>query len=143
GVDGTPLHVAAAKGFHKGMVMLIHEGANVDSEQESGATPLYISARQGRLEYVKVLVGAKANPLLPAYDGERLSRLEVVRELVQRFGIDGCSRDGGTQALVEAACHNQVDVVTFLLDNGVVDAEGIALCAAVEGRREECIKLLL
>ncbi|CBJ33667.1 EsV-1-1 [Ectocarpus siliculosus] len=26
GVDGTPLHVAAAKGFHKGMVMLIHAG---------------------------------------------------------------------------------------------------------------------
>ncbi|CAN0185881.1 unnamed protein product [Ectocarpus sp. 6 AP-2014] len=31
GVDGTPLHVAAAKGFHKGMVMLIHAGANVDA----------------------------------------------------------------------------------------------------------------
>ncbi|CAN0297664.1 unnamed protein product, partial [Pylaiella littoralis] len=151
GVDGTPLHVAAAKGFHKGMVMLIHAGANVDSEQEGGATPLYISARQGRLEDVRVLVGAKANPLLPAYDGESLpldaaaenGHLEVVRELVQRFGIDGCSRDGGAQALVEAASQNQVDIVTFLFDNGAVDAEGIALCAAVEGRREECIKLLL
>ncbi|CAM9159596.1 unnamed protein product, partial [Sphacelaria rigidula] len=151
GVDGTPLHVAAAKGFHKGMVMLIHAGANVDSEQESGATPLYISARQGRLDDVTVLVGAKANPPLPAYDGESLpldvaaenGHLGVVRELVQRFGIDGCSRDGGAQALVEAASQNQVDIVTFLFDNGAVDAEGIALCAAVEGWREECVKLLL
>ncbi|CAN0105571.1 unnamed protein product, partial [Pylaiella littoralis] len=150
GVDGTPLHVAAAEGFHEGMVVLIHAGANVDSEQESGATTLYISARQGRLDDVRVLVGAKANPLLPAYDGESLpldaaaenGNLEVVRELVQRFGIDGCSLDGGTQALVEAASQNQVDIVTFLFDNGAVDAEGIALCAAVEGRREECIKLL-
>ncbi|CAN0221576.1 unnamed protein product, partial [Ectocarpus sp. 4 AP-2014] len=69
--------------------------------------------------------------------------LEVVRHLVQRFAIDGCSRDDGAQALVEAASQNQVDTVTFLFDNGVVDAEGIALCAAVEGRREECIELFL
>ncbi|CAN0238495.1 unnamed protein product, partial [Ectocarpus sp. 4 AP-2014] len=137
---------------HKGMVMLIHAGANVDSsERESGATPLYISARQGRLEDVKVLIGAKANPLLPAYDGESLpldaaaenGYLGVVRELVQRFEIDGCSRDGGAQALVEAASQNRVDIVTFLFDNGAVDAEGIALCTAIEGRREEYVKLLL
>ncbi|CAB1102520.1 unnamed protein product [Ectocarpus sp. CCAP 1310/34] len=126
GVGCTPLHVAAAKGFHKGMVMLIHAG-------------------------VKGFVGAKANPILAAYDGESLpldvaaenGQLGVVRELEQRFGIDGCSCDGGAQALVEAASQNQVDIVTFLFDNGVVDAEGIALCAAVEGRREECIELLL
>ncbi|CAN0390169.1 unnamed protein product, partial [Scytosiphon promiscuus] len=30
-------------------------------KDEGGATPLYISARQGRLEDVRVLVGAKAN----------------------------------------------------------------------------------
>ncbi|CAM9843592.1 unnamed protein product [Ectocarpus sp. 8 AP-2014] len=31
GVDGTPLHVAAAKGFHKGMVRLIHEAGGCSS----------------------------------------------------------------------------------------------------------------
>ncbi|CAM9732250.1 unnamed protein product [Ectocarpus sp. 4 AP-2014] len=31
GVDGTPLHVAAAKGFHNGMVMLIHAAGGCSS----------------------------------------------------------------------------------------------------------------
>lgn len=70
--------MAAVKGFHEGMVVLIDAGENVDNEQESRATPLYFSV-QGRLQDVKVLVGATANALLPAYEGESL-RLDAAAE---------------------------------------------------------------
>ncbi|CAM9320586.1 unnamed protein product, partial [Pylaiella littoralis] len=69
--------------------------------------------------------------------------LEVVRELVYWYGIDRCTSDGGALALATAASRNNVDIVTFLCDAGVVDTEGVALCAAIEGCSEACIYLLL
>ncbi|CAN0264637.1 unnamed protein product, partial [Scytosiphon promiscuus] len=69
--------------------------------------------------------------------------LKVVRELVQRIGIDGCTCDGGALVLVVAASRNHENIVAFLCDAGVVDTEGVALCAAVEGCSEACVKLLL
>lgn len=50
-------------------------------------------------------------------------RLEVVHELVRRFGIDGCSFDGDIEALDAAAFVNHTDVVAFQCDSGVVDTE--------------------
>ncbi|CAN0346916.1 unnamed protein product, partial [Hapterophycus canaliculatus] len=72
--DGaTALHLSVFNQHLAVSKALIKAGAEVEARcQESGATPLYTSARQGRLEDVKVLVGAKANPLVPAYDGESL-----------------------------------------------------------------------
>ncbi|CAM9689808.1 unnamed protein product, partial [Ectocarpus sp. 8 AP-2014] len=62
GVYDTPLHVAATKGFCQGMVVLM------DSRRECGSTPLFEAAKDGRLEAVKILLRANANPLLSAYE---------------------------------------------------------------------------
>ncbi|CAN0457603.1 unnamed protein product, partial [Ectocarpus fasciculatus] len=60
----TPLHLATSVGETAAMRALIEEGASVDSRNPGGATPLYIAAMQGHLGAVKVLLHAKANPLL-------------------------------------------------------------------------------
>ncbi|CAM9937343.1 unnamed protein product, partial [Ectocarpus sp. 8 AP-2014] len=124
GVYDTPLHVAATKGFCQGMVVLIDAGANVDSRLDGGSTPLFEAAKDGRLEAVKILLRANANPLLSAYGSLPLhtavynGHLKVVRELVHWYGTDRCTSDGGVLALVTAASRKQVDIVTFLCDAG-------------------------
>ncbi|CAM9909791.1 unnamed protein product, partial [Ectocarpus sp. 12 AP-2014] len=92
-----------------------------------GGTPLFLAASDGRLEPVRVLLRANANPLLSAYGSLPLGtavydgHLEVVRELVHWYGIDRCTSDSGALALVTAASRNFVDIVAFLCDAGVVD----------------------
>lgn len=150
-VEGrTPLHLVSGEDFYEITAALIGAGANVDCRLKNGATPLYLAACCGKLENVKILIRAKANPLLTA--GKNLpldaaaqeGRLEVVRELIQWFGVDGCSDgDGGTEALCAAAFTNRAHVVTFLCDSGVLDTNGTAFSAAVEGRAKECAKLLV
>lgn len=73
----------------------------------------------------------------------RNGHLEVVRELVDRVGINGCTSAGGESALIEAASLQHANVVAFLCDVDVVDTDGSALGSAVEGKSEECVKLLL
>ncbi|CAN0568743.1 unnamed protein product [Ectocarpus sp. 12 AP-2014] len=83
GID-TPLHVAATKGFCQGMVVLM------DSRLDDGATPLFEVAKDGRLQGVKILLRANANPLLSAYGSPPLymavynGHLNVARELRRR-----------------------------------------------------------
>ncbi|CAM9648869.1 unnamed protein product, partial [Pylaiella littoralis] len=149
GLD-TPLDVAATKGFCQEMKLLMDAGANVDSRLDDGATPLYVAAQKGKLGAVRVLLRANANPLLSAYGSLPIGmavyngHLEVVRELlVHWYGTDRCTSDGGTLALATAASRKHVGIVAFLCDAGVVDTEGVALCAAIEGCSEACVYLLL
>lgn len=145
----TPLHLATGGGFCEGMVALMDAGANVNSRMSNGSTPLYIASCLGNLAAVKVLLHKKANPLLrvnksyPLGVAAQQGHLQVVQELVRRFGADGCSDQGGICALETAVYRNRLDVATFLLDSGIVDCDGTALCAAIEGRNEACIKLMM
>lgn len=145
----TPLHLATEVGFSEGMVALVDAGAKVNSRMSNGATPLYIASCMGNLTAVKILLHKKANPLLrvgtthPIEIAAQQGHLEVVRELVQRLGVNGCSDEGGVGALETAAYKNQLNIVTFLLGSGIVDFDGTALCAAIEGRNEACIKLMV
>ncbi|CAN0349896.1 unnamed protein product [Pylaiella littoralis] len=101
------------------------------------------------MEGVKILLRAYANPLLSAYGSLPLymavydGHQKVVRELVHWYGTDHCTSDGGALALATAASRKHVDIVTFLCDAGVVDTEGVALCAVIEGCSEACVYLLL
>lgn len=148
-IGHTPLHVAVNKGFHDLIEALVRAGANVDSVSRSSRTPLYLAAELGRVQAVKVLLRAKANPfvaedvastILAAVFG---GHLPVVRELVQRVGVDGCTRDGGVDALLYAATVKHARMIAFLCDAGVVDTKGMALCAAIGSCDEESVKVLL
>lgn len=145
----TALHLSAGEGFCPGITALIKAGATVNSRLDNGATPLYLAACCGKIKAVEILLRAKADPLLPvdqdiAFDvAAQEGHLGVIQEFLERFEIDECSRQGGIGALEAAAYMNRVDIATFLCDKGVVDTGGTALCSAIEGRSEACLKLLV
>ncbi|CAN0560928.1 unnamed protein product [Ectocarpus sp. 12 AP-2014] len=145
----TPLHLAAGEGFCEGMVALINAGANVDSRMSDGSTAMYVAACLGNLKAVEILLHKKANPLLrvgpthPLDIATHGGHLGVVQELVQRFGIDGCADEGAIGALETSAYENHQAIMMFLLDAGVRDTDGTALCDAIEGRNQACLKLLV
>ncbi|CAN0170775.1 unnamed protein product, partial [Ectocarpus fasciculatus] len=149
-----PLHFAAEKKHLEVVKVLIHSGSDVNSRMaNSGETPLYGAAWAGSVDVVRELLSAKANPLLTraSYAGQHLpldtaaqnGRLRVVLELLQRFGIRGCSgADGGVKALQLAAMHPHLDVMMALTTAGVVDT-GIALIKATSFNHGEVVKFLL
>jgi len=54
--DGTPLHLAAAKGHIETMQLLISNGACVNSSDKCGGKPLHLAAYQGHNNAVELLI---------------------------------------------------------------------------------------
>ncbi|CBJ33460.1 ankyrin [Ectocarpus siliculosus] len=137
----TPLHLATIAGSFMTMSVLIAAGANVNLRDLQGETPLFKAAELGHLVAVKMLLRAKASALLPRSGPSAIYPLEVaaasghtdiVRELLQRLGIEGCGGpSNGALALAFAASYPSVDVMTILLETGVVGT-GEALSNANE-----------
>ena len=62
GPGGTPLHVAAMKGYIDIIELLLESGANIDAVNDDQETPLYKSCNFNQLDAVKVLLRYGANP---------------------------------------------------------------------------------
>eukprot|EP00752_Nemacystus_decipiens_P009050 g8080.t1 len=154
---GSPCIVASQDRYSEVMSVLITAGANLNSRGVDGSTPLYLAAEKGNVECVKVLLRAKANPLLTMSDSNPKWRRtcvpldiaamrghsEVVGELVQPCGIERCGgASKGVQALEMAAMNRQPDIMALLTDAGVVD-NGIALLSAIMWRSERSAVFLL
>ena len=154
---GTPLHMAAQCGHSGVIAALIEAGAGVNCRAKNGSTPLYLAAMNGRLGAVKELLRVKADPLLTTMSADsrggvsfvpldiaaRDGHSEVVQELIQQVGTQGCGGEsGGVDALAAATANAHVGVMEVLMDAGVVDT-GKALAIAAGSAREVSVKLLL
>ncbi|AAK14613.1 unnamed protein product [Ectocarpus sp. 4 AP-2014] len=147
----TPLHLAAQHGRCAVMEVLMYAGADVDRCLEDGATSMYLAAERGQLRAVEILLANKADPMLATMEGyvpldvaTEKGHVDIVRELVERVGIEGCGGfDGGMVALRLAAQNGHLDILDILHKKGVVDSSGLALCAALMHGGEKTVKLLL
>ncbi|KAF2638340.1 ankyrin [Massarina eburnea CBS 473.64] len=87
----TPLFLAAEKGFHEPIQVLLRSGAKVDAKDMDGNTPLHVSAQTGNKTVVSLLLcsGAKAwelntkgklpRDLVPATSAEREEILDLLK----------------------------------------------------------------
>lgn len=151
-----PLSVAAENGHAVVVRYLIEARANTNSRAVDGLTPLDKAAVHGHFRVVKVLLRAEANALLtfssPSANplvhpdlAAQKGHLEVVRGLIQEYGIGlgRCSgANGGLEALQADAEKQRVDIMAELRDAGVIDT-GQALLSAAKHGREASVKFLL
>lgn len=129
-----PIHSAVERGLAGTTRVLIDAGADVNAETKKGKeTPLLIAAAMGYVELVRMLLRAKADPLLPdceenlgpltrAYlqevnnmvrhpssvnlplEGAAIAgHAKVVCELLQQVGIEGCGEKTGGLGALGAA----------------------------------------
>lgn len=83
----TPLSISTQNDYPEIVEMLIAHGADVNKENNEMLSPLHIACYTGRLEIVKMLVGAKADLYAKTYRGTPLdlakqqNHLEIVKLL--------------------------------------------------------------
>ncbi|CAB1102521.1 unnamed protein product [Ectocarpus sp. CCAP 1310/34] len=154
--DLTPLHHASARGRKALMQHFLRRGAKIDAQARDGATPLMVVTAQQLVSIQILHGGGGANALLPKIDPESRNgksvlpledaaehgNLDIVHELVQLFGIEGCGGpSGGVGALANAAEFGHVGIVALLLDAGVVDT-GETLALANDSGNSAVMKIL-
>ncbi len=124
----TPLHVAARRGLHVPMAILMSSGANVNAADATGNTPLMLSAKGGHVTSVRMLLleGAAAEAInsqgeTAVHHAARGGHWSCMGELLEA-GVDPDVRDlrglspfwcafkSGKMAVVDALLNYNCDV---------------------------------
>ncbi|TRX89494.1 hypothetical protein FHL15_009663 [Xylaria flabelliformis] len=151
----TLLLWAIENGHHEIVQLLIEKGADVESEDSYGYTPLHIAAENGHQEIVQLLIEKGANvesanrsrqtPLLKAVQ----SRHQEIMKLLIEKGANVESKDSYGYAPLHIAAENgHQDIIKLLIEKGAnVESRGSfsrtpLLRAAMNGR-QEIVKLLI
>eukprot|EP01084_Bolivina_argentea_P262610 444150_1 len=129
--------------------------ANPNLRKFDGCTPLYITAQQGNIECMKLLVKSKANvdlsdnegatPLFVACQNDNKEAVEILLFAKADFRIT--RNTDGTTPFIIAAHNGNVEIVHILLKYGANcmyknDTNATALCFAALRGHLDCLKLL-
>ena len=151
----SSLHISVLLGHEAVVELLLEKGADVDSKDDTGRTPLSWAAENGHEAVVKLLLEKGADvSSKDKYGQTPLSwaaenGLEMVMKLLLEKGADVDSKDkDGQTPLSWAAENGQEAVVKLLLEKGAdVDSKGdtgrTPLSWAAEKGHEAVMKLLL
>lgn len=104
--------------------LLLAQGVDVNTKDSTSATALEIAVRNGREDFVHILVESGANPKPAKYMSYAINsgRTSVVRLFLER-GADPSATSNDRTMCQEAIFSNQADILEMLLDNGA-DIEG-------------------
>jgi len=134
----TPLHFAAEGGHYEVMQLLLSQGANPNSRNESGSTPMFRAARSGSLRAMKVLRDAGANinahkgGFTPLFEAVTQNRPRVACQLLH-WGADPTilnEWNESTVSLLRAAALNRVPEVEM---RGQADSEREVVVTGLKG----------
>ena len=128
----TPLHAASWSQNPKPEIirLLLEYGAEVNSEDDTGWTPLFLlSSSTGNLEVAEVLLEHGADPNVrprcsPLYAAFQWGHLDLV-QLLLKHGADPNARDDHGDTLLHVASGRDLRAVEWLLGHGVdVNSQG-------------------
>ena len=120
----SKLHVACNKGTAETVSELLRLGANPNSQDHAGWTPLHDVVAANRLDVAEVLLAAEANPSVPSTD-ERITPLhdavdsgeaEMVRLLVS-YGADREAKNKLGQTPRSLAAESENPEIRDILEN--------------------------
>lgn len=122
----TPLHVAVVKeGKQEIVKLLLERGADIESKDQYGQTPLHWAAIKNDLEVLKVLVKKNANLNAKNEFGNSALHLAVdhksdhaLQILIEEKANINITNDGNETPLHNAAFDGKIDIVKILLANG-------------------------
>jgi ankyrin repeat protein len=152
GVEDTPLHTAARKGFEAVAKVLLANKADVNAQNKSGWTPLMCAASANQPEIVKLLLAAGTNPNLKGDRGETALNCaignspEMFQMLLAAKADPNTIDSSGRTPLSYAAGKDGAKVVKWLLDakanpnGGTLTAP---LLAAIHAKDTHSVELLL
>ena len=152
---GSPLMIAASKGFYLGIELLLTHGANPNQASENGVTPLSVAVQKGHREVVELLLMHDASPnqaredgVTPLYFAVQDGHAEIAALLLKHGANVNQARDDGTTPLIDAAYHGGTQKVAFLLLHGANvnqarDYGATPLLMAAQNGHKEVATLLL
>ena len=119
-----PLHHAVIDRSSSGIEMLLHAGADMNTLDQRGFTPLMLAAnRLGSNTMVKILLAAGANPNATNEEGwtaliiaTQIGRHRAANLLLEAGADANAESDGGFTALMAAARDDRPKIAKMLLD---------------------------
>jgi ankyrin repeat protein len=142
----TALHYASEKGHQEVVELLIANGANVNTMNNDGQTPLDIAVRRGHKAIVELLQAKVADSSI--HMAAFVGSLEKLRSFVQT-GADEDARDkNGRTPLLRAITGRHIEAVRFLIEGGAdvnkPDEQGyVPLVHALWTLDSDMVRLLL
>jgi hypothetical protein len=146
---------ASEKGDIKKVTLLLENGADVNTKDNDGWTPLMHAAEKGHKEVVELLIekGADVNTKdndgwTPLMYASKNNDLEIIRLLLEKGANVNLTDKYGQTALILASANGHKEVVELLLEKGanvnIQDEDGwTALMFASQNGYKEVVELMI